>query len=336
MGGLAINQCRLKFDTARKHNIEFQITMNSHQKQLLAIEQSNLSRWYNSRLQGKDIAYYANGQYNQMNYTFLMGSGMATAQTLWDNPSNIKSDNSMILTDAAGLVVLSDEYAKAMKTVLGSGCISAGKGGTFSSDKIPAIIAEVMGNTISEEAIAAVMNGKQLPSSWEGSASKKNTLTLETTSSNGTKDNTSTFTEKIESLINFFVPIFQAAASNGWTTKYNKEIEHNSNYISDALVSGSLQLQQVQDDGNYKPDASLTYFTMAGRGGVTQRQESSKREQITAEYNFQKDLINQKESLIDIDITQLDAELQAINTEIESIKSLIQDDMKIFNFCGNA
>lgn len=336
MGGLAINQCRLRFDTARKHDIEFQITMNSNQKRLLSMEQSNLSRWYNSRLQGKDVAYYANGQYNQMNYSFLMGSGMATAQTLWDNPSNIKSDNSMILTDAAGLVVLSDEYANAMKKVLGNGCISSGKGGTFSSDKIPAIVAEVLGEPIKEDDVKAVMKGESISSTWDGTSTTKNTLTLETTGTNGTKDNTSKFSEKIESLINFFIPIFKAASANGWTTKYNKEIKYNSNYISDALVSGSLQLQQVQEDGNYKPDASLTYFTMAGIGGVTQRQESSKREQITAEYNFQKDLINQKESLIDIDITQLDAELQAINTEIESIKSLIQDDMKIFNFCGNA
>ena len=330
MGALAINQCRLKFGTARKHDIEFQITMNSNQKQLLSMEQANLARWYNSRLQGKDVAFYANGQYNQMTYSFLMGSGIATAQTLWDNPSFIKSDNSMILSDAAGLVVLSDEYARAVKKVLGNDCIDAyGKGGTFPTDKIPAIIAAAAGSPITEDNVKAIMEGKSISSTWDGSSTTKNTLTLETTGTHDTKDNTSKFSEKIESLINFFVPIFKAASANGWTTKYNKEIEHNSSYISDALVSGSLQLQQVQNDGNYKPDASLTYFTMAGIGGVTQRQESSKREQITAEYNFQKELINQKESLIDIDITQLDAELQAI-------KSLIQDDMKIFNFCGNA
>lgn len=337
MGGLAINQCRLRFDTVRKHSLELRSTSITNDKMLLANEQTKLSQEYNRRLNSKDIMYYANGQYNQMTYSYLMGSGISTSNTLWNDPKNIKSDNSMILTDAFGLVVLSDNYANAMKKVLGNGCLdSKGKGGTFSTDKIPAIIAAVAGSPITEEQVKEVMaSGGKINSTWDGPALTKNTKSLETTDTNNTKDNSDTLTELIEKLVDFFYPIFQAAAANGWTTQYNKDIERNPDYVSDALVSGSLQLEQVQSDGNYKPDSSLTYFTMAGIGGVTQKQDSSHREAVTAWYNSEKALLDQKEGLMDIDLTKISAELEALNTEMESIKSMIQKDIEIFNW-GNA
>ena len=336
MGGLAINQCRLRFVTVRKHALELKSTSITNDKMLLANEQTNLAQEYNRRLNSKDIMYYANGQYNKMTYSFLMGSGISTSYTLWNDPKNIKSDNSMILTDSSGLVVLSDEYANAMKKVLGDNCInSKGIGGTFSTDKIPAIIAAVAGSPITEENVKEVINGGKIDGTWDGAAIIKNTKTLETTEEKDTKDNSDTLTSLIEQLVNFFYPIFKAAAANGWTTQYNKDIERNPDYISDALVSGTLHLEQVQNDGNYKPDSSLTYFTMAGRGGVTQKQDSSHREAVTAWYNAEKALIDQKEGLMDIDLTKISAELEALNTEMESIKSMIQKDIEIFNW-GNA
>jgi len=183
--GLAVSQMRLLTLTGRKADIEFDLTRNSDHKMLLSNDQINLSREYSARLQGKDITYYANGQYNKVNYNYLMGSGINTAATLWDNPKNIKSDNSMILTDSSGLVVMSGQYANAMKKVLGNGCISAsGKGGTFSTDKIPAIIAEVAGFPVTEDMVKDVLNGKTINNTWDGTGTSKNTKTLETTDTN--------------------------------------------------------------------------------------------------------------------------------------------------------
>ncbi len=334
MCALAINQASIRFCQRRKSQCQLDITLIQNANILLANEQSNLSREYNARLKGKDISYYANGEYNKMSYSFLMGTGLTTFDLLWNNPKNIKSDNSMILTDAGGLVVMNDEYAHALKKVLGDGCINAkGKGGTFSTDKIPALIAEVAG--LDEEAVKEIIAGGTLSSVWEGNAIHKNTQTLNVNSIESEYNNSDTLTDKIASIVDFFYPIFQAAAVNGWTNRYSKEIETNPDYVSDALVSGTLQLQQVQkSDGNYKPDTSLSYFTMAGIGGVTAKQESSHREEVTAWYNQQRELINQKETMNNLRITELDAEMQALNTEMESLKSLIQDDIKIFNMFG--
>ena len=110
-------------------------------------------------------------------------------------------------------------------------------------------------------------------------------------------------------------------------------MEANSNYVSDALVSGVFQLEQVDEAGGYQPDASLTYFIT--RGLVLERTDSSVREEITAWYNAEKERISEKESWLDLEITDLSTELEAINTEIESINSLIEDGLNVFDW-GNS
>lgn len=44
-------------------------------KMALTREQSALSQEYYSKLQSKTISYYNNGQYNKINYNYLMGYG---------------------------------------------------------------------------------------------------------------------------------------------------------------------------------------------------------------------------------------------------------------------
>jgi len=93
-----------------------------------------------------------------------------------------------------------------------------------------------------------------------------------------------------------------------------------------------LHLEQVQlTDGNYKPDSTLTYFTTAGLGGISKQQESGHREAVTAWYNQEKAIIDQKDTMLNLQQTELDAEYQAINTELESVKSIIQEEVKKFN-----
>ena len=100
-------------------------------------------------------------------------------------------------------------------------------------------------------------------------------------------------------------------------------METNNDYISDAIVSGTFQLETVNDEGNYDPDTSLTYFITAGL--VQERNDSSVREEITAWYEAEKARISEKEDWLDIENQDLSTELEAINTEIQSIQSLIDD-----------
>ena len=316
--GLACSQIRLLTLTSRKADCEYGISINSMEKMALTREQSQLSREYQSKLQSKQISYYANGQYNKINYNYLMGSTKYTAMTAGTQP--LKSENSMILTDYKGQVVMSDSYAKAITGVLGSSAMNAkGQGGTFSTDNIPAILASFLPYTA--EQFQTVIDGGTVSASYK--ADEEQTTTGEKTGNKTEIDISEETTALIQELVDFYYPIFQAAAANGWTTEYNKEMETNNDYISDAIVSGTFQLETVNDEGNYDPDTSLTYFITAGL--VQERNDSSVREEITAWYEAEKARISEKEDWLDIENQDLSTELEAINTEIQSIQSLIDD-----------
>jgi len=331
--GLSIDNIRLLTLTARKADLEYNISINAMEKMAIAREQSELTQQYYSKLQAKNIAYYANGKYNQMDYGYLMGYSYNTLSMMQNNADMLKKDNSMILTDASGLVVLGSSYVSTMTRVLGSSCIdNKGRGGTFSTDKIPELIAaisDVSGEYFTPDEIRSVMNGGDVNESSYSSKVLK-TLTLGEKGTT-TTTNTDTLTAMCQKLIDFYEPIFKAAAANGWTTEYNQDMENNSNYVSDALVTGMFQLAQVNEFGGYDPDASLTYFILSGN--VLEKTDSSVREEITAWYNAEKERINEKESWIDLEIQDYSTELEATKTEIETIKSQLEDDMKPFEWC---
>ena len=329
--GLYIDNIRLLTLTQRKADLEYNIAIDSMEKMAITREQSELSSEYYSRLQSKNIAYYANGKYNQMSYSYLMGTGFTTAMDIAAGETTMyKKDNSMVLTDAFGRVVMSDAYANVLRKVLGTSCVDAnGRGGTFSVDKIPAIIAELGGANCTEEKVKEVLDGGKLQYGYNLAPEK--TLTGESTGETKEKDASDTLTTMVERIVNFYYPIFQAAAANGWTTEYNQDMQTNTNYVSDALVTGSFQLAQVNCEGNYEPDTSLTYFVTSGL--VLERTDSDVREQVTAWYNARKEEISFKESMIDIELQDLSTELEATKTEMESIKSQLEDDMKPFEWC---
>ena len=319
--GLACSNIRLLTLTARKADCEYGISIDSMQKMALSREQTQLSQEYNSKLKAKQISYYANGKYNKINYSYLMGYGNNySAVTGGTQP--LKSQNSMILTDFKGQVVMSKAYANAITSVLGSSAMNTqGRGGTFSTDQIPAILAKLLPGFTEAQFKNAIDGKSQDSTSYD--ANGKQTITGEDTGNKVTVDNTETTTSKIQSIVDFYYPIFQAAAANGWTTEYNNDMGTNDDYVSDALSSGTFQLATVNDEGNYEPDTSLTYYVTSGL--VAQNNNSEVREEVTAWYEAEKARISEKEDYLDIDMDNLSTELESINTEIQSIQSLIDD-----------
>ena len=232
---LSIAQNRLLTLTARKADCEFGISIASMHKMSLTRDASDLSQDYYSRLQEKQIAYYDNGKYNKINYGYLMGYGSNYTAVLNPDKYALKDENSMLLTDYKGQVVLSDDYAKAITKVLGSGAMgSNGRGGTFSAEQIPAIMAALFPGFTAED-FKTVIDGENLTSAYDAHAEQ--TLTGDDTGKNLSVDNSSTLTEKVQALVDFYYPIFSAAAANGWTTEYNQEMELNEEYISDMITN---------------------------------------------------------------------------------------------------
>ena len=342
--GLAAPQARLLTLTSRKADCELGLSIDANEKMALSREQSDLTAQYFSLLNAKNICYYANGKYNDITYQYLMGynnfnsnfgSLMTRSATAQKAQMDLKKDNSMVLADANGRIVMSDMYGKALQQVLGSGCIdSSGHGKTFSMDEIPAIIAAVCAlsgqSGITEDEISAVIENRKVTTSF--GVTPTNNLTGEEDES-FVKESTHA-TDLIQAIVDLYYPIFVAAAANGWTTEYNKDMARNSEYLNDAIVTGFFQLQQVNEYGAYEPDVSLTYFCT--QESVTDRQDSEQREKATAWLNKEKARIAEKESYLDADITDLSTELEAINTEIESVKSFIDDEIQSTMDFGNA
>ena len=320
--GLAASQSRYMFLTNRKADCEYWITINSMRKMQYTREMSKLSQEYNRELNQKKLAFYENGKYNDITYSYLMGYGK-NYFTAFNNSKPLKDNPSMILTDYKGQVVLSDVYANAIMQVLGTSVMSGyGRGGTFDSSRIPEILAALCPPITAEE----FQNGVQ---SHEWSATKYNALTGEVTGTT-TVDSADQYNSKIEAIVNLYYPIFQAAAANGWTTEYNEQMNQNNDYISDAVQSGTLVLATVDETGQYADDTSLTYFVTSG--DVELRNDSDAREAITAKYNAKKEEITELENILDLNIRDLSTELNAITTEMESVKSLIDNAMKVFSW----
>lgn len=324
--GLAASQARFLTLTVRKGNLEENLAVESLRKQSLTREMSELSKEYYSRLQGKNLSFYANNQYHKLNYSYLMGN--KNLEAIKTKSPLIKDNPSMILTDYKGQVVLSDEYANAITSVLGNSIMdNNGAGGTFSTDKIAEILSHIIPGQ-SKDNIQTIIDGGLVYNSANGTV--YNTLTGDQTGST-TMDTTNETTNIYQQLVSFYYPIFVAAATNGWTTEYNQQMANNDNYISDALVSGTFQLANVNEDGSYDEGCSLNYFITAGL--IESNTSSDIRTELTAWFEAEKSRITEKETVADTTISDISAELEAVKTEMQSIKTLIDDAISsVFNW----
>lgn len=355
--GLACSQVRLLTLISRKADNELETMLVSNKKLALSREQSELSQEYYSKLQNKKINYYSDGAYVPITYSYLMGdsslkssfvdsyaasmitdSDIAAEYGIASSSTPVtKTDNSVILTDYRGLVILNNEYANAIIATCGDDvkCDGSGRGSTFKASYIPQIIANYMGfseGSTEYQAIIAVYNND---------TAALETLGLSTTNIDGTKEDgtvveggftSSTRVEAYQQMVDFYKPIFQACASNGWTTEYTSNLS-DSDYISNALTSGIFHLQTVDDYGEYEAGTSLQYYLNAAF--VTERRDSVEQEEITAWYNAEKEKISAKEDYWDVELQNLSTELSAIETEIESVQSLIDDAISsVFDWGG--
>lgn len=327
---LGVDNVALLTLTMRKSDCQLTLAEISGQKMALARSTTNLSQTYNSKLQATKVSYYANGQYNNVDYKYLMGYGHNFAPVLDDSTLPLKNNYSMILADHNGRVVLSEVYAQIIRDVLGVSCAdSAGRGKPFSLENIAKMISKTVNGIYTEDQIKAVMNDEEVSKGI-------NALCYQTTTGDQVGSTTMDVdsTAAIKSIIDFYYPIFIAAANNGWTTEYNKEIATNDDYISDAILSGILQLEAVDANGDYNEETTLEYFLTIG--AIEENLSAEEREKITAWYEAEKEVLKEKETFLDLQMNETSTELEAINAEIQSIQSLLDDTISSVFDWGSA
>lgn len=333
--GLACSQVVLLSLTRRKADCELDITIGHNDKMALTREMTSLSQEYNRRLQAKRISYYNDGKYRDVSYSYLMGFGKDTLKRVNEGNPVLKSDCSMVLTDYTGRVVLDGAYAAAITDVLGVGILDEkGRGGTFSKERIAEILHRLIVESNPND-IQAIIDGEEDAVNY---SLKKNVVD----SSSGTKtgnavvdnasEGTKAYLNQVRNAVLVLYPIIVAAASNGWTTEYNRDMALNDSYISDALLTGTFQLTSVDEEGVYDPATSIDYYIMTGT--LETNSSSDVREEITAWYNEAKNDITEKETMLDLRLDELSTELEAIKAEIQSVESLVQDGIKDLEWGG--
>lgn len=110
----------------------------------------------------------------------------------------------------------------------------------------------------------------------------------------------------------------------------------NTDNLQAGFQSGMFQLCMVDNvaKGRYHKNTTLDFFIQMSY--VSEKLDSSAREEITAWYNSEQNKISEQETYWDTEITNLSTELSSVNTEIDSVKTLKSNAIKSVFDWGNS
>lgn len=144
------------------------------------------------------------------------------------------------------------------------------------------------------------------------------------------------FTSEEESLIEFYDVIFSSIAENGWT--YNNQA-NDTDYLNDMLQNNLYTITTVNREKNleydnisktYSLDWDNDYSTDIASNftNIFTVNDTDAREDALVEYEYQKNIINQKETRIDTRMKDLETEQAAVNQMIQSIDKVKNDNIE--------
>ncbi len=106
---------------------------------------------------------------------------------------------------------------------------------------------------------------------------------------------------------------------------FDSKTLNDASWLYEAIESGEFYLEQTSSEGWKETSVS-------GNPNLSIETDTTGLAKAEAEYNSKTAKINRKEKLLDNDLKALDTEHSALNTEMDSIKSLIKDNVdKTFN-----
>ncbi len=129
-----------------------------------------------------------------------------------------------------------------------------------------------------------------------------------------------------EKISDFYDELYNNLCARGW--REDDTISNNEN-LEAAIKDGRYTLSALHDDG---------YFYQTNYINIEHLVEVADTEAIAraeADYTRKKSEITYKENSIDIKSKRLDAEIAELTTELNSVSSLIQEGVKVFNIFQN-
>ena len=258
-----------------------------------------------------------------LGYYFDDTEGMQEAcQTFYDSMSSLITQGEDLSSNAFPVKGNSDGYSvnvsEMIDEIMGSYSIISGNGNSTSA----------YGSTLYEwydRDSTKYKNWETEHAAWEeeyenaqetynDSASKKNTL----------------LTAEQESQIEFYDTLFSAIAEQGWT--YNSQVT-DTDYLNQMLQNNLYTLTTVtrekeydENVGEYIWENSYETDIASNFTNVYSVNDSSVQNEALAEYEYQKSIINQKETRIDTRMQNLQTEQSAISQMIQGIEQVRNDN----------
>ena len=142
--------------------------------------------------------------------------------------------------------------------------------------------------------------------------------------------NNQVLTSSEESEINFYDKLFSAIAANGWTE--NAQVADND-YLNQMLLNNQYYITTIETETNSEGKEYFEYDSSIASNfdNIFAVNDSDAQEEALVEYEYQKSIINEKESRIDTRMQNLETEQSAINEMIKGIES-VRDDNGERNF----
>jgi hypothetical protein len=152
-------------------------------------------------------------------------------------------------------------------------------------------------------------------------------------------NSTELLTADQENLIDYYDTIFSSIAEQGWT--YNSNIE-DSDYLNQMLQNNIYTITSVDRNAEYNSDDHDFDWTndyetdiASNCSNIFAVNDSSIREQALADYEYEKGIINAKETRIDTRMQNLETEQSAITQMIQGIEQVRDDNIdRTFSIFG--
>lgn len=144
------------------------------------------------------------------------------------------------------------------------------------------------------------------------------------------------FTAEEESLIEFYDILFSTIAENGWT--YNNEV-NDADYLNDMLQNNLYMMTTVEQNKTVEFDKTSDQYVIewdndyssdiaSNFSKIFTVNDADARSDALVEYEYQKSIINQKETKIDTRMQDLETEQSAINQMIQSVEKVKNDNIE--------
>ena len=199
------------------------------------------------------------------------------------------------------------------------------------STMLDSIIGGYKGSTkTSDTGITLYTTRDKTSSSWqtwntEYQALVKELEAAQTEQKSATNTNNQVLTSSQESEIAFYDQLFTAIAENGW--ECNDSVEDND-YLNQMLQNNQYFITTMKSAEDDKGKEYFEYDSAAASNvdNIFTVNDSNAQNEAMVQYEYEKNIINEKESRVDQRMQNLETEQSAINEMIKGIESVRNDN----------